>query len=73
MNDKNDQTNLYQTCSIELAMGCSLPSDVHAWPVGLVRSWNQASDEGAFEGCNTIGEMSLAFLKFRIVTFQKHA
>jgi hypothetical protein len=57
--------NMQKVVAIELALGCSMPADFEAWPVGLAEQWNEMAEAGHFAGCRTLGDMSAAFLMYR--------
>lgn len=58
--------NIQQVVALELALGCSLPADFDAWPVGLATSWNDAAEAGVFDTGDTLGQAAHAFLCRRL-------
>lgn len=61
------QVPLVTRTVLMLAFGIGLlPERAADWPLGLVATWNEAVDAGAFRGCVTLGDHARAFLRHRL-------
>ncbi|MCG7492422.1 hypothetical protein [Thalassobius sp. Cn5-15] len=60
--------NIVPVMALEMALECALPDNVTDWPTGLLGTWGNAIQNGAFDEMPqypSIGDMAAAFIKYQ--------